>query len=243
MSRCNPPPIIEAKHIGASYGNTPILHDVSFHVKRGESLAIIGPSGGGKSTLLACLCLLEPISSGELWIDGVKIDGSRSQINLVREKVGIVFQQFDLFPHLTVLANLTLAPRHVRKCKKGDAESKAHRLLERLELDSKSAAFPHELSGGQQQRIAIARALMMDPEVLLLDEVTSSLDPEMAEEVTQMITGMVRTVSVTTIVVTHDMTFASQVAGDVIQMVKGHIVRRGTPADVIGQNIRSRATA
>src|SRR5205814_644062 len=176
-------PVVRAEGIRKSFGDNVVLDDVDLTVDAGEVLVVIGPSGSGKSTLLRCINLLEPVDSGRIFFEGQEVTGKGVNVSQVRQRVGIVFQQFNLFPHLRVIDNLTLAARRIRKMKKSEAEARAHDLLRRVGLEEKSRQYPHQLSGGQQQRVAIARALMMEPHVMLFDEVTSALDPELVGEV------------------------------------------------------------
>lgn len=207
------------------------VNDVSITVKRGEIVAVIGPSGSGKSTFLRCLNLLEVPTSGKVIVEGVDITDKSVDINKHRQKMGMVFQQFNLFPHLTVMENITLAPIRVKKMSKEDAESKALELLERVGLADRAASYPRQLSGGQQQRIAIVRALAMEPDIMLFDEPTSALDPEMVGEVLDVMRSLAQS-GMTMVVVTHEMGFAREVASRVIFMDAGSIAEQGTPADI-----------
>jgi polar amino acid transport system ATP-binding protein len=201
---------------------------VSVEVGRGEVVVIIGPSGSGKSTFLRCINGLEDFSEGHIIIDGVDLADKKTNINKVRAEVGMVFQQFNLFPHKTVLENLTLAQCRVRKRSKKEAEEKAHMLLRKVGIQEKAGEYPSRLSGGQQQRVAIARALAMDPKVMLFDEPTSALDPEMVGEVLDVMKQLARE-GMTMMVVTHEMGFAREVADRVIFMDEGKVVEVGTP--------------
>jgi polar amino acid transport system ATP-binding protein len=196
-------------------------------------LVIIGPSGSGKSTLLRCVNLLEPIQAGRILFEGAEITGRGVDVTAVRQRIGIVFQQFNLFPHLTVMDNLTLAARRIRKLPRGEAETRARELLEVVGLPEKAEQHPHQLSGGQQQRVAIARALMMSPTVMLFDEVTSALDPELVGEVLVVMRDLARGSGTTMLVVTHEMHFARDVGDRVVFMDGGKIVEQGPPADVL----------
>ncbi|PID41189.1 MAG: peptide ABC transporter ATP-binding protein [Proteobacteria bacterium] len=204
------------------------VDDVSVSVDKGEVVVVIGPSGSGKSTLIRCVNGLEPFDQGHIFIDGVDIAGRRTNINHIRAEVGMVFQQFNLFPHKTVLDNLTLAQIRVRKRKRKEAEKKARALLAKVGIADKEKEYPSRLSGGQQQRVAIARALAMEPKVMLFDEPTSALDPEMVGEVLDVMKQLARE-GMTMMVVTHEMGFAREVADRVLFMDQGKIVETGTP--------------
>ncbi len=206
------------------------LDGVSAEIKKGEVVVVIGPSGSGKSTFLRSLNLLELPTSGNIFFEDVDITDSKVNINLHRQKMGMVFQQFNLFPHMTVLKNLTLAPMKLLKKSKEEAEKKAMELLERVGLKDRAEAYPEQLSGGQKQRVAICRALCMNPDVMLFDEPTSALDPEMVGEVLDVMKSLARE-GMTMVVVTHEMGFAKDVADRVIFMCDGKIVEEGTPDD------------
>ncbi len=201
---------------------------VSAHIKPSEVVVIIGPSGSGKSTYLRCLNGLETLSSGHILIDGVDLSNKKTDLNLIRREVGMVFQQFNLFPHKSVLENIVLAQQVVRKRKTGEAEEKARMLLEKVGIPEKEHEYPIRLSGGQQQRVAIARALAMDPKVMLFDEPTSALDPEMVGEVLEVMKQLARE-GMTMVVVTHEMGFAREVADRVLFMDQGKLIEEGTP--------------
>ncbi|HEV8673581.1 MAG TPA: amino acid ABC transporter ATP-binding protein, partial [Methylomirabilota bacterium] len=203
--------MVQVLHVHKYFGRLHVLDDVSLDVARGEVLVVIGPSGSGKSTLLRCLNFLEPVQAGEIWIEGVRLDHHRTNIRQVRAEVGIVFQSFNLFPHLTALQNVMLAPRVVRKRPEPEVREEALALLAKVGLRDKIAAYPAQLSGGQQQRVAIARALAMQPKLMLFDEVTSALDPELVREVLDAMKQLVRE-GMTMIIVTHEMGFAREVA-------------------------------
>jgi len=220
--------MVEASEISKVYGSFRALDRVSFDIYDGEKVVIIGPSGSGKSTLLRSINRLEVIDGGRLVVDGMDLSDPKTDIIKVREEVGMVFQAFNLFPHKTVLENLTLAQIVVRKRSKKDAEGRAMALLEKVGLLEKAQAYPGNLSGGQQQRVAIARSLAMDPKMLLFDEPTSALDPEMIGEVLDVMKGLARE-GMTMAVVTHEMGFAREVADRVIFMDAGRIVEEGTP--------------
>ena len=227
-------PMIQVNHLCKSFGSLEVLKDISTTFERGSVAAIIGPSGGGKSTFLRCLNLLEKPTSGEIIFDGVNICDKKTDINLHRQKMGMVFQQFNLFNNMNVLRNLTAAPVKIKGMSPAEAEEKAVKLLTRVGLADKLTAYPAQLSGGQKQRVAIVRALMMDPEVMLFDEPTSALDPEMVGEVLDVKKALADD-GMTMIVVTHEMAFAREVAKKVIFMVDGIVQEQGTP-DAIFDN-------
>ena len=226
-------PIIQLEGVRKSFGDNLVLDGIDLEVAAGEVLVIIGPSGSGKSTLLRCVNLLEPIQAGRILFEGAEITGRGVDVTAVRQRIGIVFQQFNLFPHLTVMDNLTLAARRIRKLPRGEAETRARELLEVVGLPEKAAQHPHQLSGGQQKRVAIARALMMSPTVMLFDEVTSALDPELVGEVLVVMRDLARGSGTTMLVVTHEMHFARDVGDRVVFMDGGKIVEQGPPADVL----------
>ena len=208
----------------------PVLKNITFSIKKGEVVVVIGPSGCGKSTFLRCLNLLEPIDSGEILLDGKEISSDKKNIHKYREKIGMVFQSYDLFPHKTVLENVMLAPVLVQKKKKEEVKKEAEALLDRVGLLEKKGMYPRQLSGGQKQRVAIVRTLVMHPEVLLLDEITAALDPEMVREVLQVVLELARE-GMTMVIVTHEMDFAKAVADRVIFLDKGEIVEEETPQE------------
>ncbi len=219
--------IISATKIYKTFPNSiPALENFTFSVKKGEVLSLIGPSGAGKSTLLRCLNGLEEIDSGSIIIDGISFDGNPAKRKEIIKKIGMVFQSFNLFPHLTVLENISLAPRLVRGIGKKEAEAAAIDLLEKVNISDKSKEYPRRLSGGQQQRVAIARALAMKPEIMLFDEATSALDPEMISEVLDVIRNLAKE-GMTMVLVTHEMGFAREVSDRVIFMESGKIVEEG----------------
>lgn len=228
MSIGERPKRVEMRGVVKYFGSLKALDQVSFHVYDGEKVVIIGPSGSGKSTLLRSINRLEEINGGRIIVNGVDIYAPTTDINKVREEVGMVFQSFNVFPHKTVMENLTLAQIVVRKRSKEEALERAMRLLRKVGITEKSNAFPNQLSGGQQQRVAIARALAMDPKIMLFDEPTSALDPEMIGEVLDVMKTLARE-GMTMIVVTHEMGFAREVADRIIFMDHGAIVEEGTP--------------
>ena len=222
-------PVLDLRDIVKIYDNERLVLDrLNLSVEKSEVLAIIGPSGCGKSTLLRCINGLEDIQGGEILLDGEAITDGSSSWSQVRQRVGMVFQSYDLFPHLSVMDNLVLAPVRVRKQRKEDVEQKALGLLERVGLADRADAYPHQLSGGQKQRVAIVRALIMEPDVLLLDEITASLDPEMVREVLDVVADLAEA-GMTMLIVTHEMGFAKAVADRVIFMDSGCIVEQGEP--------------
>ncbi len=222
---------ISVKNLKKNFGSLEVLKDISLEVTEGEVVVLIGPSGSGKSTLLRCLNQLEKVTSGQIIIDGHDVTDKHTDINKVRENIGMVFQHFNLFNHLTVLKNMTLAPVHLKLLSKEEAKDKALKLLERVGLADKAEAFPSQLSGGQKQRVAIARALEMNPNIMLFDEPTSALDPEMVGEVLAVMKELARE-GMTMVVVTHEIGFAREVASRVIFMEGGYIVEEGTPEEV-----------
>lgn len=234
--------MIKVNGLYKSFGKLNVLTGIYEHIKKGEKVVIIGPSGSGKSTFLRCLNLLEVPTKGEIYIDDERINDPHVDVNHIREKMGMVFQQFNLFPHLTIMDNITLAPIKVKKMSRADAEKKACELLERVGLLDKKDAYPAQLSGGQQQRIAIARALAMDPEIMLFDEPTSALDPEMVGEVLGVMKDLADA-GMTMVVVTHEMGFAKEVASRVLFMDNGVIVEQGKPNDLFNnpQNERTKS--
>lgn len=223
---------ISVKNLKKNFGSLEVLKDISLEVTEGEVVVLIGPSGSGKSTLLRCLNQLEKATSGQIVIDGFDVTDKRTDINKVRENIGMVFQHFNLFNHLNVLKNMTLAPVHLKTLSKEDANNKAMQLLERVGLSDKAGAYPSQLSGGQKQRVAIARALEMNPDIMLFDEPTSALDPEMVGEVLAVMKELARD-GMTMIVVTHEIGFAREVASRVIFMEGGYILEEGTPEEVL----------
>lgn len=222
--------LITVKDLVKSYGQLHALNGVSTEIKKGEVVVIIGPSGSGKSTFLRSLNLLEVPSSGQIIFEGANITDPKVDINKHRQKMGMVFQQFNLFPHLTILKNMTLAPMKLLKKSKAEAEAKAMELLKRVGLEDRANAYPSQLSGGQKQRIAIVRALCMEPDVMLFDEPTSALDPEMVGEVLDVMKALAKS-GMTMIIVTHEMGFAKEAATRVIFMDQGKMIEENTPQE------------
>ena len=227
-------PIIHIEHVWKYFGELPALQDVSLDVYAGQRVVIIGPSGSGKSTLLRSINRLEEIDVGLITVDGIDINDPHNDINKIRQNLGMVFQQFNLFPHKTVLQNLTMGPRKLRGVSKKDAEEHALSLLNKVGISDKANVYPAMLSGGQQQRVAIARALAMQPELMLFDEPTSALDPEMVGEVLDVMVNLAKD-GMTMICVTHEMGFARTVADRVVFMDKGQILEQGSPAEIFGK--------
>jgi polar amino acid transport system ATP-binding protein len=223
-------PMIVMEGVEKWFGTFQALSDINLSVRPGEKIVLCGPSGSGKSTLVRCINHLETYQKGRILIEGVFLDDNPKTIDMVRREVGMVFQQFNLFPHLTVMQNCTLAPVRVRGLSKADAEATARRLLARVQILDQADKYPAQLSGGQQQRVAIARALCMEPKVMLFDEPTSALDPEMVKEVLDTMIGLAND-GMTMICVTHEMGFARQVADRVVFMASGSIVEEGPPAE------------
>jgi glutamine transport system ATP-binding protein len=223
--------MIEVRGLKKKFVNLEVLKGIDFDVQKSEVLCLIGPSGSGKSTLLRCLNKLEEASDGSIKIDGEDICHSESNVNKLREKLGMVFQSFNLFPHLNVLSNITFAPVELKLMSKEQAEKKARELLKKVGLEDKALVYPDKLSGGQKQRVAIARALAMEPEIMLFDEPTSALDPEMVGEVLQVMKDLAKE-GMTMVVVTHEMGFAREVASRVMFMDEGLIVEQGNPEEI-----------
>ncbi len=223
--------ILEVKSLRKTYDSRlNVLNNIDFSIQKGEVVVIIGPSGCGKSTFLRCLNRLEDIQDGTLFLEGVAYEREKKNIYKIREKVGMVFQSYDLFPHMTIMENLLIGPRKVQKRDKKEVIGEAEELLERVGLLEKKDQYPRQLSGGQKQRIAITRALLMHPEVLLLDEITAALDPEMVSEVLQVVLELAKS-GMTMVIVTHEMEFAKAVADRIIFLDKGEIVEEGTPEE------------
>ena len=224
--------VVRLESVRKSFGDNLVLDGIDLEIAPQETLVVIGASGSGKSTLLRCVNLLEPLDSGQIFFEGEEITRRGTNVSAVRQRIGIVFQQFNLFPHLKVMDNLTLAARRIRKQPREQAQERARALLERVGLVEKADQYPHQLSGGQQQRVAIARALMMEPHVMLFDEVTSALDPELVGEVLVVMRDLALG-GMTMLVVTHEMQFAREVGDRVIFMDGGRIVEQGKPIDVL----------
>lgn len=225
--------IIKVEHLSKKFGENEVLKDINYEIKQGEVVVIIGPSGSGKSTFLRCMNLLETPTSGQILFEGQDITNSKNDIFKMREKMGMVFQNFNLFPNMSVLDNITLSPVKVKKENKQAAETYAKELLQTVGLPDKANAYPQSLSGGQQQRIAIARALAMKPDVMLFDEPTSALDPEMVGEVLGVMQRLAKE-GMTMVIVTHEMGFAKEVGDKIVFMDGGYIVEEGTPEEVFG---------
>ncbi len=235
-------PIIELRQVNKWYGQFHVLKNVDLTVRHGEKVVVIGPSGSGKSTMIRCINRLEEHQQGDIIVDGKELTANIKNIEAIRREVGMVFQQFNLFPHLTVMQNLTLAPIWVRKMPKREAEETAMYYLNRVRIPEQAHKYPGQLSGGQQQRVAIARSLCMKPNIMLFDEPTSALDPEMVKEVLDVMVGLAHE-GMTMICVTHEMNFARTVADTMIFMDKGEVVERGTPADFFANPRNERTKA
>src|ERR687896_2648034 len=234
--------LVELDHVRKSFGNNLVLDDITLAIDKGESIVVAGPSGSGKSTMLRCINALESIDSGAIRFDGKSVDGAGKSIYGIRSQIGMVFQQFNLFPHKTVVENITLGPTEVNKLSDADAKKRAGELLERVGIPEKADSFPADLSGGQQQRVAIARALAMDPKLMLFDEPTSALDPEMIREVLDVMRDLAKS-GMTMIVVTHEMGFAREVGDQVVFMDQGVVVETGIPAEVFANPKHDRTKA
>jgi len=223
--------IVQIKDLKKAYGDHEVLHDIDLNVHKGEVVCVLGPSGSGKSTMLRCVNLLEIPTSGEIWVNGIHINAKGTDINKAREQLGMVFQQFNLFPHKTAQGNVELALLKVRKMSKDEAADIAYRQLERVGLADRADFYPSQLSGGQQQRVAIARALAMEPTVMLFDEVTSALDPELVRDVLNVMRDLADA-GMTMIIVTHEVGFARDVADRVVFMDGGYVVEEGKPGEI-----------
>lgn len=233
LSRGEPVALIEVEHLTKKFGDLVVLDDISEKIEEGEKVAIIGPSGSGKSTFLRCLNVLEDPTAGAVYFEGANLCDLKVDINLHRRRMGMVFQQFNLFPHMTILKNLTLAPVKLQGRSQKEAEAEAMALLKRVGLEGRAHAYPSQLSGGQKQRIAIVRALCMKPDVMLFDEPTSALDPEMVGEVLNVMRDLAGE-GMTMLVVTHEMAFARDVSNHVVYMNGGVILEEGTPEEIFG---------
>lgn len=225
--------MITVKNLHKHFGKLEVLRGINEHIEQGEVVVVIGPSGSGKSTFLRCLNLLEVPTEGEIYIDDELINAPKVNVNRIRQKMGMVFQQFNLFPHLTIMNNITLAPMQIKKMSKKDAVALGSKLLDRVGLLEKADAYPAQLSGGQKQRVAIARALAMEPEIMLFDEPTSALDPEMVGEVLDVMKDLARD-GMTMVVVTHEMGFAREVGSRVLFMDEGVILEQNVPKELFG---------
>jgi glutamine transport system ATP-binding protein len=234
--------MIKVHDLHKSFGDLEVLKGINAEVEESEVVCVIGPSGSGKSTFLRCLNLLEEVTSGEVIMDGNKLTDPRININEIRSRVGMVFQHFNLFPHMTVLENITIGPKKVKKMRKKEAEEVGNRLLEKVGLADKAEVYPQSLSGGQKQRVAIARALAMNPKVMLFDEPTSALDPELVGDVLEVMKDLAKE-GMTMVVVTHEMGFAREVGDRVIFMDEGAIMEEGTPDEIFNhpQNPRTQS--
>ncbi|MEE0410462.1 MAG: amino acid ABC transporter ATP-binding protein [Clostridia bacterium] len=228
----NNKPMIHVEGLCKSFGKIDVLNGVDIDIEKGEVLVIIGPSGCGKSTFLRCLNRLEEPTAGKIFLDGTEITSPKTNINQQRQKMMMVFQHFNLFPHKTILQNLTIGPIKLKKMSKAEAEEKAMKILERIGMAEKAYAYPSQLSGGQKQRVAIGRALAMDPEVILFDEPTSALDPEMVGEVLEVMKELAKS-GITMICVTHEMGFAREVASNIVFFDNGVVAEKGTPQEVL----------
>ncbi len=234
--------MIKVENLHKHFGKLEVLKGIDYEIHEKEVVCVIGPSGSGKSTFLRCMNLLEEVTDGAIYIEGLKINDPKANINDIRTEVGMVFQQFNLFPHMSVIDNITMAPMQIRKLNKADAEKLALELLDKVGLREKADNYPQQLSGGQQQRVAIARALAMKPKIMLFDEPTSALDPEMVKEVLDVMKKLAKE-GMTMVVVTHEMGFAREVGNRVLFMDGGYIVEQGHPEDLFGnpQNERTKA--
>lgn len=228
-------PVLRLDNIRKSFGSTQVLRGISFDIQPHEVVALLGPSGSGKSTLMKCVNLLEQVDDGQIWLGNTDITDPRANQDRIRARIGVVFQQFNLFPHMSVLKNVTLAAIKVHHWSRDRAESRALELLDRIGMRAKAGAYPDQLSGGQQQRVAIARALMTDPELLLLDEITSALDPMLVGEVLSMVAEL-KSQGTTILMATHEMSFAHDAADRVVLLRRGVIAENGTPREVMDES-------
>ncbi|WP_042470393.1 amino acid ABC transporter ATP-binding protein [Bacillus ndiopicus] len=234
--------MIKIENLHKSFGELEVLKGIDYEIHEKQVVCVIGPSGSGKSTFLRCINLLEDITDGAIYIEKVKVNDPKTNINEIRAEVGMVFQQFNLFPHMNIIENVIMAPMQIRKMSRANAEALAHELLKKVGLDSKAYNYPEQLSGGQQQRVAIARALAMKPKAILFDEPTSALDPEMVKEVLEVMKNLALE-GMTMIVVTHEMGFAREVGDRVVFMDGGYIVEEGTPDELFGNPRNDRTKA
>jgi len=234
--------MIKVEGLYKSFGKLEVLKGIDYNVKEKEVICVIGPSGSGKSTFLRCINLLEDITTGNIFIDGIRVNDPKTDINGIRKDVGMVFQQFNLFPHMRVIDNITISPRKIRKMSSADAEKLAHELLKKVGLADKANSYPEQLSGGQMQRVAIARALAMKPKIMLFDEPTSALDPEMVKEVLDVMKQLAIE-GMTMVVVTHEMGFAREMGDRVLFMDQGIIVEEGIPDQVFNSPKNERTKA
>ncbi|MGB5945111.1 amino acid ABC transporter ATP-binding protein [Paenisporosarcina sp.] len=234
--------MIKIKGLHKSFGELEVLKGIDYEVKEKEIICVIGPSGSGKSTFLRCINMLEDVTAGDVFIDGVKVNDANTDINAIRKEVGMVFQQFNLFPHMRVLENITIAPIKIKKMNPKDAQALAHQLLKKVGLGDKANSYPEQLSGGQMQRVAIARALAMEPRIMLFDEPTSALDPEMVNEVLDVMKQLAYE-GMTMVVVTHEMGFAKEMGDRVLFMDQGLLVEEGTPDQVFNNPQHERTKA
>ena len=233
--------MIKIEYLAKSFDKNEVLQNINLEIKKGEVVSVIGPSGSGKSTLLRCVNLLEQPTEGKIFVNGYELTAPKANVTKAREKIGMVFQHFHLFPHLTVLENITYAPIKVKQLSKQEAQAKGPELLKRVGLEEKENDYPNRLSGGQKQRVAIARALAMEPELMLFDEPTSALDPEMVGEVLEVMNSVAKAAGITLVVVTHEMGFAKEVSDRVIFMDQGEIVEDSPSDDFFAQPKEERA--
>ena len=240
MERAQDGRLVQLDGVRKSFGDNLVLDGIDLEVERGAAIVIAGPSGSGKSTILRCVNGLEPIDEGTIHFDGRPVNSTGREIYAIRAQIGMVFQQFNLFPHMTVLENITLAPLEVEEASRKDSEDRARRLLERVGIPEKADAYPADLSGGQQQRVAIARALAVEPKLMLFDEPTSALDPEMIREVLDVMRDLARE-GMTMIVVTHEMGFAREVCDRIVFIDEGRIVEQGSPDEFFNHTTSERA--
>ncbi len=234
--------MIKIQGLHKSFGELEVLKGIDYEVKEKEIICVIGPSGSGKSTFLRCINMLEDVTSGDVFIDGVKVNDAKTDINAIRKEVGMVFQQFNLFPHMRVLENITIAPIKIKNMNPKEAQTLAHQLLKKVGLGDKANSYPEQLSGGQMQRVAIARALAMQPKIMLFDEPTSALDPEMVNEVLDVMKQLAYE-GMTMVVVTHEMGFAKEMGDRVLFMDQGLLVEEGTPEQIFNSPQHERTQA